>query len=52
MVSALTRLARDNASTLTPDRLFSLVHDTHPPVPLRVGRLLADAAGDERPAAA
>lgn len=41
MVSALTRLARDNASTLTPDRLFSLVHDTHPPVPVRVAQLLA-----------
>ena len=43
MVSALTRLARDNASTLTPDPWFSLVHDSHPPVPLRVARLL-DAA--------
>ena len=43
MVSALTRLARDNASTLTPDPLFSLVHDTHPPVPLRVARLLGAA---------
>ncbi len=41
MVSALTRLARDNASTLTPDPLFSLVHDTHPPVPVRVAHLLA-----------
>jgi STE24 endopeptidase len=41
MISALTRLARDNAATLTPDRLFSLVHDTHPPVPLRVARLLS-----------
>ena len=41
MISALTRLARDNASTLTPDRLFSLVHDTHPPVPMRVARLVA-----------
>jgi STE24 endopeptidase len=41
MISALTRLARDNASTLTPDRLFSLVHDTHPPVPVRVARLIA-----------
>ncbi len=43
MVSALTRLARDNASTLTPDPLFSLVHDSHPPVPLRVARLLTEA---------
>lgn len=48
MVSALTRLARDNASTLTPDRLFSLVHDSHPPVPVRVAQLLA--ARDPTPA--
>ncbi len=43
MVSALTRLARDNAATLTPDPWFSLVHDSHPPVPLRVARLLDPA---------
>ena len=41
MVAALTRLARDNASTLTPDPVFSLVHDSHPPVPVRVAHLLA-----------
>ena len=39
MVSALTNLARDNASTLTPDPLYSLVHHSHPTVPLRVARL-------------
>lgn len=39
MVSALIRLARDNATTLTPDWLYSLVHDTHPPVPVRIARL-------------
>ena len=39
MVSALTRLARDNASTLTPDPLYSLVHHSHPTVPLRVRHL-------------
>ena len=46
MVSALTRLARDNASTLTPDPLYSLVHHSHPPVPLRVQKLraMADSA--------
>ncbi len=43
MVSALTRLARDNAATLTPDPWFSLVHDSHPPVPLRVARLQGPA---------
>ena len=44
MVGALTRLARDNASTLTPDPLYALAHYTHPPVPLRVHRLRASQA--------
>ena len=39
MVGALTRLARDNASTLTPDPLYALVHHSHPSVPLRVRHL-------------
>ncbi|MCQ8240030.1 M48 family metallopeptidase [Rhizosaccharibacter radicis] len=43
MVSALTGLARDNASTLTPDPLYALFNYSHPPVPLRVARLLRDA---------
>ena len=44
MVSALTGLARDNASTLTPDPLYSLVHHSHPTVPQRVRHLRAMAA--------
>ena len=44
MVSALTRLSRDNASTLTPDPWYSLVHHSHPTVPSRV-RHLREAAG-------
>jgi len=39
MVSALVRLSRDNASTLTTDPLYALVNFSHPPVPLRVQRL-------------
>jgi len=39
MASALVRLARNNASTLTPDPLYALVNFSHPPVPLRVARL-------------
>lgn len=39
MISALVRLSRDNASTLTPDPLYALVNFSHPPVPLRVSRL-------------
>ena len=41
MVGALTRLARDNASTLTPDPLYALVHHSHPSVVLRVRHLRA-----------
>ena len=41
MVSALVKLARDNASTLTPDPLYSLVHHSHPTVPLRVRHMRA-----------
>lgn len=39
MVSALSRLARDNASTLTPDPIYALVHYSHPPVPIRIRQL-------------
>jgi STE24 endopeptidase len=39
MISALTRLTRDNLSTLTPDRLYVLFYYSHPPVPVRVAEL-------------
>ena len=39
MISALVRLSRDNASTLTPDAVYALVHYSHPPVPLRIRHL-------------
>jgi STE24 endopeptidase len=39
MVNALLRLSRDNASTLTPDAVYALVHYSHPPVPLRIRHL-------------
>ncbi len=39
MASALLRLSRDNASTLTTDPLYALVNFSHPPVPARVARL-------------
>ncbi|MEJ0092647.1 MAG: M48 family metallopeptidase [Methylocella sp.] len=41
MISALTRLSRDNLSTLTPDRLYALFYYSHPPVPVRVDALKA-----------
>jgi STE24 endopeptidase len=37
--SALAKLYRDNASTLTPDPLHSLVYDSHPPATLRIDHL-------------
>ncbi|WP_018411298.1 M48 family metallopeptidase [Methyloversatilis thermotolerans] len=39
LVSALVKLYRDNASTLTPDPLYSRFYDSHPPAALRVARL-------------
>jgi STE24 endopeptidase len=39
MISALTRLSRDNLATLTPDGLYVLFYYSHPPVPIRVANL-------------
>lgn len=39
LVAALTKLYRDNAATLTPDPLHSLVYDSHPPAALRIAHL-------------
>ncbi len=39
LVSALIKLYRDNASTLTPDPLHSAFYDSHPPATLRIARL-------------
>ncbi len=44
MISALTKLARDNLSTLTPDPLYALFYYSHPPVPARIARLSAESA--------
>lgn len=41
LVSALVKLYRDNASTLTPDPLYSLFYDSHPPAAIRIARLQA-----------
>jgi len=46
LVSALAKLYRDNAATLTPDPLHSLVYDSHPPAALRIDHL--KRAGAER----
>jgi STE24 endopeptidase len=39
LVSALVKLYRDNASTLTPDPLHSAFYDSHPPASLRIAHL-------------
>jgi len=39
LITALVKLYRDNAATLTPDPLHSLFHDSHPPARLRIARL-------------
>ena len=39
LVHALVKLYQDNASTLTPDPLHSLFHDSHPPAAQRIARL-------------
>ena len=43
LVSALIKLYRDNAATLTPDVLYSTFYDSHPNAQQRVARLLASA---------
>jgi STE24 endopeptidase len=40
LASALVKLYRDNASTLTPDPIYSAFYDSHPPALRRVTRLL------------
>ncbi len=39
LISALVKLYRDNASTLTPDPLHSLFYDSHPPAAARIAHL-------------
>jgi STE24 endopeptidase len=39
LADALVKLYRDNATTLTPDRLHSAFYDSHPPAPTRISRL-------------
>ena len=39
MISALVKLYRENASTLTPDPVYSAFYDSHPPASLRIAHL-------------
>jgi STE24 endopeptidase len=44
LVNALVKLYRDNASTLTPDPLYSAFHYSHPPAAIRIANLQAKAS--------
>ncbi len=39
LISALLKLYRDNASSLTPDPTYSAYHDSHPPAKIRIDHL-------------
>lgn len=39
LITALVKMYKDNASTLTPDPIHSLVYDSHPPAPLRIAQI-------------
>ncbi len=39
LVHALVTMYRENAATLTPDSMYSLFHDSHPPAALRIAHL-------------
>ena len=39
LIHALVKLYRENASTLTPDPVYSAFHDSHPPAPIRIAHL-------------
>lgn len=39
LIDALITMYRENAATLTPDAIYSLFHDSHPPATLRIAHL-------------
>lgn len=43
LIKALVGLYRENASTLTPDPLYSAFYDSHPPAPVRIAHLNSHA---------
>ena len=49
LVSALVRLYRDNAATLTPDPIYSLFYDSHPKASERIGKLESYTPRDPQP---
>jgi STE24 endopeptidase len=51
LISALVKLHRDNASTLTPDPLYSWVNHSHPTAVQRIARLELLASQPRKPSA-
>jgi STE24 endopeptidase len=47
--SALVKLYKDNATTLTPDPLHSAFYDSHPPAAIRIARLKKNIGGFRNP---
>jgi len=45
LIRALVKMYKENASTLTPDALYSAFHDSHPPAPLRIARISGNMGG-------
>ncbi len=43
MISGLVKLYEENASTLTPDPLYSAFHYSHPPAAIRIAHLQSKA---------
>ncbi len=41
LIDALVKLNRENAKTVTPDPIYSMVYDSHPPATIRINHLLA-----------
>lgn len=39
LVTALVKMYKENAATLTPDNLHSAFYDSHPPAPIRIAHL-------------
>jgi STE24 endopeptidase len=39
LIQALVKMYKENASTLTPDPLYSAFYDSHPPAPVRITHL-------------
>ncbi len=50
LIHALVKLYEENASTLTPDPVYSAFHDSHPPAPVRIAHLSRKLKEQPQPA--